>query len=186
MKAIIIIFIFNIVLFSCKENSEIKSNFETTSPYDVRSIDYFNTPKELNIGDKAPNFVMNPDSKQPVQLNDFRNKTVLISFGASWCVYCRLFDPKLIELHELYKNSELEIIRVLIDYDEDEFITKLTPDKKIYNIFNQDKYKNLRSIYPIDFFPYYYMIDKYGNIVGKGNPNSNKMFELLEKQVQEN
>jgi len=183
MKSLSILILFSIILISCKENNLDNSNSETTSAYDVRSVNYFNTPKELNIGDRAPNFIMNPDSKYPVELNHFRNKTVLISFGASWCVYCRLFEPKLYELSNKFKNKNFEIISVLIDYKEEDFINKLNPDYNIYHVFNQDRFKNLPAIYPIDFFPFYYLVDTYGNIIGKGNPNSNSMFELLENTI---
>lgn len=183
MKSLTILILFSIILFSCKENNIDNSITETTSTYDVRSVNYFNTPKELNIGDRAPNFIMNPDSKYPVELKDFRNKTVLISFGASWCVYCRLFEPKLLDLANKYKDKNFEIISVLIDYSEEDFIKKLNPDSNIYHVFNQDKYKNLPVIYPIDYFPFYYLVDSYGNIVGKGNPNTSKMFDLLDNTI---
>jgi thiol-disulfide isomerase/thioredoxin len=181
MQNLLILTILFLVISSCKNTyNEIEVPEEITSIYDVRTVNYYNTPKELKIGDMAPNFIMNPDSKFKVELKELRNNTVLIYFGASWCIHCRQFEPKLENIYHNNKNYDLEIIKVLNDYEKDEFINKLTPDKEIYNIFNQKEFKNLNAIYPIDYYPFYYLIDKFGVIRAMGNPNSQSLNNNLE------
>lgn len=186
MKNVSIFIILLFIISSCKNTyNEIEVTEEITSKFDVRAINYYNTPKQLQVGDMAPNFIMNPDSKLKVELKELRNNTVLIYFGASWCIHCRQFEPKLEDIYHNNKNQDLEIIKVLNDYEKDEFINKLTPDIEIYNIFNQKEFKNLNAIYPIDYYPFYYLIDKFGVIRAMGNPNSSSLNNNLEMLLNE-
>jgi len=173
MKNLSLFLLLSLVIFSCKNTyNEIEVADKSTSQFDVRAVNYFNSPKDLTIGNMAPNFIMNPDSDNPTELKDFRDNVVIIYIGASWCIYCRQFEPKLDEIYQSTKNDNLKIIKILTDYKEEDFIKKLSPDKEIYNVFNQWDLKNLITIYPNDYYPFYYLIDKFGMIRAKGNPNS--------------
>ncbi|MBO9585317.1 MAG: AhpC/TSA family protein [Flavobacterium sp.] len=55
----------------------------------------------------------------PLKLEDFKGKYVLIDFWASWCVPCRKGNPHLLKLYEEYKPKGLEILGVAHD-DENE------------------------------------------------------------------
>ncbi|AWK05735.1 thioredoxin [Flavobacterium crocinum] len=51
----------------------------------------------------------------PIKLDDFKGKYVLIDFWASWCVPCRKGNPHLLKLYAEYKPKGLEILGVSDD-----------------------------------------------------------------------
>ena len=51
----------------------------------------------------------------PIKLEDFKGKYVLIDFWASWCVPCRKGNPHLLKLYAQYKPKGLEILGVADD-----------------------------------------------------------------------
>lgn len=57
----------------------------------------------------------------PIKLEDFKGKYVLIDFWASWCVPCRKGNPHLLKLYSEYKPKGLEILGVS---DDDKTVDK--------------------------------------------------------------
>ncbi|MDA1061664.1 MAG: TlpA disulfide reductase family protein [Chloroflexi bacterium] len=51
-------------------------------------------------GDEAPDFLLTVLNGEPVRLSDFRGKTVVLNFWASWCPPCRAEMPEFQELWE--------------------------------------------------------------------------------------
>ena len=51
----------------------------------------------------------------PLKLEDFKGKYLLIDFWASWCVPCRKGNPHLLSLYEKYHSKGLEILGVSDD-----------------------------------------------------------------------
>ncbi|MDQ3800663.1 MAG: TlpA family protein disulfide reductase [Acidobacteriota bacterium] len=64
-------------------------------------------------------------SKKPVKLSDYRNKTVVLFFLASWCTPCRRQAERLNELYSRISSSDVEIIGVNVDADDEENFIKL-------------------------------------------------------------
>ena len=53
-----------------------------------------------DVGELAPDFVLAVLDGEPVRLSDFRGKTVVLNFWASWCPPCRAEMPEFQELWE--------------------------------------------------------------------------------------
>ncbi|SFD49951.1 redoxin domain-containing protein [Flavobacterium phragmitis] len=51
----------------------------------------------------------------PIKLDDFKGKYLLVDFWASWCVPCRKGNPHLLKLYGEYKSKGLEILGVSDD-----------------------------------------------------------------------
>lgn len=53
----------------------------------------------------SPDFVLKDLDGKPVSLADFRGKTLVIDFWATWCNYCRISFPYAQLIIEKYKND---------------------------------------------------------------------------------
>lgn len=69
------------------------------------NIEYFN------------NFTLLDLDKNEVLLSDFQGQIVVLNFWATWCPPCRDEIPDFIEVNNLYKDKNVQIIGVSIDTD---------------------------------------------------------------------
>lgn len=64
-------------------------------------------------GDKIPNFTLKDMQGKNVSLSDFKGKTVILNFWATWCPPCRGEMPEFNELHkELTKTGEAVLLEI--------------------------------------------------------------------------
>jgi len=63
-------------------------------------------------GKLAPDFTLSDLEGNPVSLSDFRGKTVLINFWATWCPPCRSEMPAIKSVYQEYKDKGVEVIGV--------------------------------------------------------------------------
>ena len=71
------------------------------------------TPSQL-VGRSAPGFALKSFSGEEVRLSDFRGKTVLVNFWASWCHPCREEAPVLERAYMSLAGSQVEFIGINI------------------------------------------------------------------------
>jgi cytochrome c biogenesis protein CcmG/thiol:disulfide interchange protein DsbE len=63
----------------------------------------------------APDFTVTDASGKQVSLSDFRGKTVLLNFWATWCGPCKVEIPMLNGLHQQYQDSSFTVLGVSLD-----------------------------------------------------------------------
>lgn len=63
-------------------------------------------------------WTLQTQSGQPISLNTYKDKPIILHFWATWCPYCKKLQPKLVELKKKYKNSNVEIIGISFNEDE--------------------------------------------------------------------
>lgn len=68
-----------------------------------------------DIGGIAPDITVYDLSGNEVQLSDFRGKTVLLNFRATWCGYCRAEAPALQQAYE--SVGDLAIVAIYVGED---------------------------------------------------------------------
>jgi len=121
----------------------------------------------VQIGETAPDFEMTFTNSEKSKLSDYRGKTVMLQFTASWCKVCREEMPY-IEREIWQKNKTKDFIVIGIDRDEPlevvvEFGKKmgvtyplaLDPNADIFGLFAHKKSGITRNV----------IIDKNGKIV---------------------
>ncbi len=71
------------------------------------------TPSVL-VGKPAPDFTLQSFEGEKVRLSDFRGKSLLLNFWASWCNPCKEEAPELAKAHMSFSNKRVEFIGINI------------------------------------------------------------------------
>jgi cytochrome c biogenesis protein CcmG/thiol:disulfide interchange protein DsbE len=132
------------------------------------------------IGSAAPDFTIQ-DSDRTVSLHDFRGKTVVLNFWASWCEPCLEETPSLIQMQKMM-GSKVVLLGVDIrDTDEGyhQFLTRYHVDF----LTVRDAKDKSADLYGTTGQPETFIIDAEGRIrrklVGPMNWTSPEMIEYL-------
>jgi cytochrome c biogenesis protein CcmG/thiol:disulfide interchange protein DsbE len=102
---------------------------------------------------------------EPVDLERFRGKVVLLDFWASWCAPCRQSFPWLNQMHAKYKDRGLVVIGINVDperKDAERFLEETPADFEIV----YDPNGSLAARYQVPGMPSSYLIGPDGQVAG--------------------
>ena len=122
---------------------------------------------QLAAGKQAPDFNLLDAEGDTVSLSDFKGKTVLLDFWASWCPNCRKAHPGMIKIYNQFKERGLVVIGVCIDVNKDKWMNAIKKDNLPYLQLNDPKGWEAPSAanYLVEAIPATFLIDKNGMIV---------------------
>ncbi len=117
-------------------------------------------------GKPAPEFVLESFDGDKIALSDYRGKTVLLNFWASWCEPCKREAPALEKTYSILSNNQVEFIGINVmdqKKDAERFLDLFGGD--FVNVY--DPKKKIHIDYGISGVPETYFIDSDGIIVAK-------------------
>jgi peroxiredoxin len=132
------------------------------------------------IGMEAPEFTVT-DSERTVSLHDFRGKTVVLNFWATWCPPCVDEMPALVQL-QMMVGDNVVIVAVSTDVD-DKAYKQFVRDHHVDILTVRDGENKANALYGTFKFPETYIIDKDGKIrrkfIGEANWTSPDIVNYL-------
>ena len=155
-------------------------------------------PADLNdkieVGQVAPDFQLkDPATGKDVKLSDYRGKTVLLFFWASWCPYCKMaFAPKgsMNKLtREIADDPDSNLVVINVGSDVDDTVDNqeaFLKTNEVSAISTHDDGSKLESTYGILGVPTCVVIGREGKILTFGSYRKSKYSDpLLEYLRQE-
>lgn len=144
----------------------------------------------------VPDFEVKDQFGETHKLSDYKGKTVMLNFWATWCGYCKQEMPDLQNAYEKYgKNQEDLVILGVSEPKSDENpnandvsqeeITKFL-DSNGYNYpVLMDTTGEIFGTFGIRSFPTTYMIDKEGNLIGyiPGAVNASTLENIIQESI---
>ncbi len=131
-----------------------------TSTADAASV---RPKKERKV---APSFKLKDADGKIVQLSDYKGKTVLLNYWATWCGPCKVEIPWFVEFEQKFKDKGFAVLGVAMDEEGWEVVKPYITDKKVnYRVVVGDD--STAQLYGgVDSLPTTFLIDREGKIAG--------------------
>lgn len=130
----------------------------------------------------APQWQLTKQNGEPISLEQYEGKPVILHFWATWCSYCKRLQPKLVALQEKYKESGVELVS--ISFEEDKGID---PQAEItdrgYDFVTAIKGEKVAELYDVNGTPTTFFINRDGKIIYKSTSSRKKHHAKLEKAM---
>ena len=126
--------------------------------------------EKLMVGYTAPDFSLPAlQNGETIALSDFRGKTILLEFWASWCGDCRRQSGHLWDLYDTYKGKDFEIIGISMDRSLRSWKKAVGQDQLSWPqaCDGQGVDSKVMLDYGVFSLPRNYLLDRNGVIIGK-------------------
>ncbi len=135
----------------------------------------------LPVGAIAPDFTLSTATGEKVHLSDYRGKTVLLEFFATWCPHCQAEAQHLSRLFQSLPRSEFAILSVNADgedpaslYAFDRFFhipwpTLLDPGTPAGRYKQSGGAGAVTNAYGVELYPTFYIIDAKGRVAWRND-----------------
>ncbi|MCX7695717.1 MAG: TlpA family protein disulfide reductase [Caloramator sp.] len=157
-KVVSIILVISILLLSgCSINPQTSKNKNETNQTEQ---------KEENVvaNDKAIDFTLKNIDGEEIKLSDYKGKTIILNFFATWCPPCKAEFPGFIQLVDEYKNDS-NVVFVFLNIGEDKKTVEAFLKERNYTIKPLlDEKTEVAGLYRVTGIPTTVIIDKEFNI----------------------
>ncbi len=119
------------------------------------------------MGVQAPDFELVSLDGQKVKLSDFRGKTVVLNFWATWCAPCKVEMPWFVDLQKHYASDGLAIVGVAMDDSDPQNIARFASEMGVNYPVLLGTNKVSDAYGDVEYLPTTFYINRNGRIVKK-------------------
>lgn len=103
----------------------------------------------------------------PINSEEYKGKVLIVNFWATWCPVCRRETQDFIELSEIYKDRDFQIIGISVDKGGEKLVLTFMDKMKVNYPMAMATKQVSADFGPIAGIPASFLIDKKGNIFMK-------------------
>ncbi|MGP7816108.1 thiol-disulfide oxidoreductase ResA [Niallia sp. 01092] len=138
--------------------------------------------EKVQIGQKAPDFVLLDQNGEQQKLSNYKGQGVFLNFWATWCKPCENEIPTINELYTRDKSKDVQVLSVNVG--ESSFVVNRFIEQ--YDLtfpIMIDSEELVQEAYRINPLPVTFLIDKEGFIIDiyTGELTESKIQELMRK-----
>jgi peroxiredoxin len=130
-----------------------------------------NIAGKTSVGQMAIDFTQKDTADNPVKLSSFRGKYLLLDFWASWCGPCRVENPVIVRIFNLYHYKGFQILSVSLDKPgtKAKWLKAIQDDDlRWFHVSDLQYWDNaVVKEYGIEAIPQNLLIDPTGKIIAK-------------------
>ena len=136
------------------------------------------------IGQTAMDFQVKDLNGQPLSIDQFRGKVVLLDFWATWCGPCLQEMPNVKQTYAKYKNQNFEIIGISLDRSKAPLESYIEKEGIRWPNY-YDSTRQVSNMYQVSSIPSTFLIDGDG-LIRKTNLRGSALESAVAQLVQEN
>jgi len=124
----------------------------------------------LAVGTSFPDFAEADLNGKPISVGALKGKVVLVDFWATWCPFCQLELPNIIDLYQQHHAAGFEVIGISLDDNRAKLqnFLKQTDGMTWPVYFDGLHWQNKLAVkYGVDALPFTILIGPDGKIIGK-------------------
>ena len=135
----------------------------------------------LPVGAVAPDFILSTATGEKIHLSDYRGRTVLLEFFATWCPHCQAEAQHLTRLHESLPQTDFAVLSVNADSEDpaslyafDRFFhipwpTLLDPGSPAGSYKQAGGAGSVTRAYGVALYPTFYVLDGKGRVAWRND-----------------
>lgn len=119
-----------------------------------------------------------------IKVADYKGKTVLLDFWATWCGPCLREVPNMVNAYEKYHDKGFEIVGISFDQSKEKFLEFTKKEKMTWRqYFDGLGWGNkVGKAYGIRAIPAMYLLDKDGRVI-TNNARGGRLEEVVRKEL---
>lgn len=126
----------------------------------------FNKDKiqKVDVGSKAPDFVLIDLNGQKHKLSEYKGKGVFLNFWGTWCKPCEREMPFINNQYSHFKDKGIQVLAVNVG-ESDLAVTKFVERYQLQFPIMIDKDSQVQTAYGVNPLPVTFLIDPEGEVV---------------------